>query len=56
MRELHGYGKAGVEEAFTPCLKVNVCKRCKFQGECPEGRELVRSSRTSSSFAVPVVA
>jgi hypothetical protein len=56
MRELHPYGKAGVEEAFTPCLKVNVCKRCKFQGECPEGRGLVRSSRTSSSFALPVVA
>lgn len=56
MRELESYGKAGTEEAFTPCLKINVCKRCKYQAECPEGRELVRSSRTSSSFALPVVA
>lgn len=56
MREQQEYGKAGTEEAFTPCLKVNVCRRCKFQRECPEGRVLVESSRTSSSFTLPVLA
>jgi hypothetical protein len=56
MREQQDYGKAGVEEAFTPCLKVNVCRRCKFQRECPEGRALVESSRTSSSYTLPVLA
>jgi len=56
MREQQDYGKAGAEEAFTPCLKVNVCRRCKFQRECPEGQALVQSSRTSSSFTLPVLA
>jgi hypothetical protein len=56
MREQHEYGKAGTEEAFTPCLKVNVCRRCKFQQECPEGRSLVQSSRTSTSYTLPVLA
>jgi hypothetical protein len=36
MRELDPYGRAGNEEAFTPCQKVNVCRQCKYQGVCPE--------------------
>ncbi|MBX3394343.1 MAG: PD-(D/E)XK nuclease family protein [Phycisphaerae bacterium] len=36
MDELDQYGREGVEEVFTPCMKENVCRRCKFQSICPK--------------------
>jgi hypothetical protein len=35
MAELHPYGLAGHEEAFTPSPKEKVCETCKFQKLCP---------------------
>ena len=38
MRELDPYGRAGNEEAFTPCEKENVCRQCKHQHVCPASK------------------
>ncbi len=35
MNDLDRYGQAGNEEAFSPCGKENVCRRCKYQVVCP---------------------
>lgn len=37
MAAVQAYGKAGIEEAFTPCALPLVCKGCAFQRVCPEG-------------------
>ncbi|GMU82446.1 MAG: hypothetical protein AMXMBFR47_23170 [Planctomycetota bacterium] len=36
MDELDTYGRDGADEVFTPCMKENVCRRCKFQRVCPK--------------------
>lgn len=36
---MHGYGCAGVVEAFTPCAQGAVCRGCSFVTLCPEGKE-----------------
>ncbi len=35
MEQLDRYGREGVVNAFSPCVKEKVCRQCKFQGICP---------------------
>jgi hypothetical protein len=44
MNDLDRYGQAGNEEAFSPCGKENVCRRCKYQGVCT-GTSFRRNSK-----------
>ncbi len=32
MKELDPYGPDGIEEVFSPCMRENVCRQCKYQG------------------------
>jgi hypothetical protein len=52
MKELDPYGRAGDEEAFTPCQRENVCRQCKYQGVCPDARSGPASKPTSTSLTV----
>ena len=38
MKELEPYGSSGNEEAFSPCVKENVCRQCKYQQVCPDSQ------------------
>lgn len=38
MKEMEPYGSSGNEEAFSPCVKENVCRQCKFQRVCPDSQ------------------
>jgi len=34
MQDLDPYGREGNEEAFSPCMKENVCRQCSYQQAC----------------------
>ena len=38
MKEMEPYGSSGNEEAFSPCVKENVCRQCKYQQVCPDSQ------------------
>jgi hypothetical protein len=52
MKELDPYGRIGMEEAFSPCHRENVCRQCKFQGICPDSRSGLPPRQTSASLTV----
>jgi hypothetical protein len=56
MEELDRYGRAGIEEAFSPCEKEKVCRQCKFQEICPATRSALGSRQTSGSRPAAVTA
>jgi hypothetical protein len=53
MKELDPYGRAGIEEVFSPCQRENVCRQCKYQGVCPDSRSGLAPRQTSVSLTVP---
>lgn len=52
MQQLDPFGRQGVEEAFTPCARANVCRQCSFRGTCSAGSSVTRSRPTSASLPV----
>ena len=50
MEELDAFGSQGIEEAFTPCEKINVCRQCKYRGICPAGTAMTTSKPTFKSL------
>ncbi len=52
MKELDPYGRAGIEEAFSPCHRQNECRQCKYQGICPDNQSGLAPRQTSVSLTV----
>jgi CRISPR/Cas system-associated exonuclease Cas4 (RecB family) len=50
MQEMDPYGREGNEEAFSPCAKPNVCRRCKYQQVCKDSCSGLSPRRTSVSL------
>jgi hypothetical protein len=36
MEDLDPYGREGNEEAFSPCMRENVCRQCSYQQACKD--------------------
>jgi hypothetical protein len=52
MKDLDDYGRSGNEEAFSPCLRENICRQCKYQGVCPDVASRPSSRPTSISLTL----
>lgn len=52
IEELDDFGRRGIEEAFTPCEKPNVCRQCKYRGICSAGSSVMMLRPTSMSLPV----
>lgn len=48
MKELDPYGRTGIEEAFSPCHRENVCRQCKYQGICQDSSSGLTPKQTSA--------
>jgi hypothetical protein len=55
MEELDAFGSQGIEEAFTPCEKINVCRQCKYRGICSAGTAVTMSKPTFKSLPLQLV-
>ena len=52
MEDLHEHGRQGDEEAFTPCDRNGVCRRCPYRAICHQTPLSARSNATSVSLRV----
>ncbi|MBY0458056.1 MAG: PD-(D/E)XK nuclease family protein [Gemmataceae bacterium] len=50
MEDLDPYGREGNEEAFSPCMKANVCRQCSYQQACKANCSGLAPRRTFASL------
>ena len=52
MEDLDPYGREGNEEAFSPCMRENVCRQCSYQQACKDSCSGLAPKQTCVSLPI----